>query len=42
MFCCPIFGIVILETIICCKGKEEAPAVEAAPVEEVAPAESAE
>ena len=33
-----IFGIVMLLTIFCCKGKEEAPAVEATPVEEVTPA----
>ena len=41
-----VVGLVILLTVFCCKGtKEEAPAVEAAPieaVEEVAPAESAE
>ena len=34
-----VVGLVLLLTIFCCKGtKEEAPAVEAAPIEEVAPA----
>ena len=38
-----VVGLVILFTIFCCKGtKEEAPAVEAAPIEAVTPAESAE
>ena len=35
-----VVGLIILFTIFCCEGKQEA--VEATPIEEVAPAESVE